>query len=111
MNTARKMKRVKQNKLNLHFGFWVFSCLVAEVADKYSLEMVLKKEMAYRYIFLSSFTLRASNSKDNNFLLLEMQSVPLFLHSPGFIALLSYSEHNLTFATFSSGHFPWPTTA
>lgn len=84
---------------------------MAEPADKYSLEMVLKEEMAYRYIFLSSFTLRASNSKDDNFLLLEMQSVPLFLHSLGFIGLLNYCKHNLTFATFTSGHFLWPTRA
>lgn len=108
---SQKNERVKQNKLKLHFGFWVFSCLVAEAADKYSLEMVLKEKMAYRYIFLSSFTPRASNSKDDNFLLLEMQSVPLFLHSPGFIALLNYCKHCSTFATFTSGHFLSPTRA
>lgn len=41
---SQKNERVKQNKLNLHFGFWVFSCLVAVTADKYSLEMVRRRK-------------------------------------------------------------------
>ena len=48
--------KVKQNKLNLHFGFCVFSYLVAEVADKSSLETGLKENGVY--ISFSSFTLR-----------------------------------------------------
>lgn len=75
----KKKVRVKQNKPKLQFGFCVFPYLVAGVADKYSLETVLKEENGI-YIFFSSFTLRASNSKDDNFLLFAMQSIPLFLY-------------------------------
>lgn len=90
--------KIKQNKLELHLGFCVFLYLVAEVADKFSLEMVLKEENSI-YIFFSSFTVRESNSKDDNFLLFEMQSTPIFF------ALFNYYKHNLTFAIFTSGDF------
>lgn len=108
-NNNKKVS-VKQNELELRFGFWVFSYLLAEVADKYSLEMVLKEENGI-YIFFSSFTLRTSNSRDDNFLLFEMPSIPLFLYSLRFIALSNYYEHNLTFAIFTSGNFFHPTRA
>lgn len=41
---------VKQNSLKLHFGFCVFSHLMAKVADKYSFEIVVEEENSI-YIF------------------------------------------------------------